>query len=116
MEQSQTYPFPFPQHLVARLPPSGQDGLRHVDVKFQGHWDGILVIDKNNNCIGVYASREIKQAPLPFKADDITDVRTASLLNRMMAAVPETILWSFPYLYVVIVGPILLVSSATLGP
>ncbi|MEE8575279.1 MAG: hypothetical protein V3T30_07690 [Thermodesulfobacteriota bacterium] len=107
MVKSLYCPFPFPERLTARLPPPGADGLCYVDILLGGAWEGVLVIDKDFNCIGVYVERSIKRVPLRFTQGDIEDVRPASIQNRAAAAVPEKLLWIAPYLYALILGPVL---------
>ena len=47
-------PFEIPPEHRKTLPEAGADGLILADVKVGGRWDGILVIDENYRCIGVY--------------------------------------------------------------
>jgi len=82
--------------------------MHYVDVCVRGEWDGILVIDENGMCVGVYVFRQIEQWPLPFEPSEIEAVRCASLRNRLLAALPFD-------LYTAAVANILVLSPMALG-
>lgn len=76
------------------MPRPHRDGFIYADVKFRGKWDGIIVIDSEHQCIGVYVGRGIVQCPLPFTPGQIEQLRAASLWNRFLANLPS---WFGPY-------------------
>lgn len=82
------YPFDLPHALVGQLPPSTRDGLRYIDVRVRGSWDGVLVLDPSDRCVGIQVRGRVEQCPLPFEAASIEAVRPASLWNRVLARVP----------------------------
>jgi hypothetical protein len=84
-----TFPFDIPECVRAKLPPASTDGKVYADVKFRGRWEGILVINSEYQCVGVYCGRQIIQWPLPFAPSEIEDVRRPCLWNRLLAALPE---------------------------
>ena len=98
------YPFVLREDLVARLPPPSANGLHYVDVRVQGRWDGALVVDAAGSCIGVYVGRGAEELQLPFDADEIEDVRPASLLNRVLGSLPFD-LWDGALVMVFVVSP-----------
>ncbi len=100
---------------MARLPPPERDGYHHVDVKVNGEWDGILVVDSSGICTGVYVGRRTEEWPLPFEAAEIQDLRPACLRNRLLAQIPFD-LWDGALLTVFIVSPIFLVLAHNLLP
>jgi hypothetical protein len=82
------YPFPIPAALLPKLPAKSRDGNHYLDVCVAGKWAGILVVNGDGLCIGIYVGRTIEQWSLPFAADEIQDIRRASLWNRFLAAIP----------------------------
>jgi len=107
------YPFPLPKELIARLPPLAADGLRYIDVKVRGAWDGILVVDARGSCVGIHVRRRVEPFPLPFEPSQIEDVRPASTWNRLLAQLPFD-LFAASLLTVFLISPALLVLSRTL--
>ncbi len=110
-----TYPFALRSDLAQRLPPSARDGFHYVDVRVNGKWDGILVVDDGGLCVGVYVSRRTQEYPLPFDASQIEDVRSASLHNRLLASVPFD-LWDAALLTILVGSPIALVLAHLVLP
>jgi hypothetical protein len=110
-----TYPFQLRQELAARLPPPAPDGRCYIDVKVGGAWDGILVVDPQGVCSGIYVRRRIEEWPLPFDASQIEDVRPACPWNRVLAQIPFD-LFTGSLVTVIIVSPALLVLSVLLFP
>lgn len=108
-------PFPFPEHLRQRLPAPLRDGNHYVDVLVAGTWHGILVVNAAGLCIGVSVRRRIEESPLSFAADQIEDVRRASALNRLLAALPMD-LWDGAVLTIVVLSPMALLMSFLISP
>ena len=104
------YPFRLSEELSSRLPAPGADGLRDVDVKVRGAWDGILVVNSEGCCIGIRVRRRVDEFPLPFDPSQIEDVRPACLWNRALAQVPFD-LYDASLVTVLIGSPVLLVLS-----
>ncbi|WP_145245614.1 hypothetical protein [Aeoliella mucimassa] len=88
------YPFEIPPAVADSIPAANFDGYSYADVKFHGRWDGILVINADRQCIGVYVGRRIVEYSLPFAPTEIEALRPASLANRWLASIPAG--WS-PY-------------------
>lgn len=109
------YPFRLADELIARLPPTAPDGLRYIDVKVGGAWDGILVVNSEGNCVGVHVRRRVEEFPLRFEVSQIEEVRPACLWNRLLAQVPFD-LYAASLSTVFIGSPILLLLSNTLVP
>lgn len=105
-----TYPFRWAEHLIVRLPPAGIDGILHIDVKTAGEWGGILVVDAEGNCIGVYVRRRVVEYPLPFEASEIEDVRAACWRHRLLAQIPFDP-FTAALLTVFVVSPVLLLTA-----
>jgi hypothetical protein len=103
-----TYPFALPTSLLTRLPSSSKDGRYYLDVRVKNRWDGILVVDHDGMCIGVYVRRRIEEYPLPFAAGDIEEIRRASLYNRALAAMPFD-LYEAGLIGIMVVSPIMFV-------
>ncbi|MEX0937355.1 MAG: hypothetical protein WDZ59_05805 [Pirellulales bacterium] len=59
-----------------------------MDVRVAGKWDGILVVDTAGMCVGIYIRRRVEECFLGFSAEQIEDIRRASFLNRLLAALP----------------------------
>src|SRR5947209_7906794 len=108
-------PFRFPDELVQRLPPAAADGCHYVDVRVAGKWDGVLVINKAGLCIGVYLGRSLQECCLPFEANEIEDVRAASLHNRVLAALPFD-LWVAALLTIWVFSPTALLLGHFVAP
>jgi hypothetical protein len=100
------YPFALPASLLSRLPPTSKDGRYYLDVRVKSRWDGILVIDRDGLCIGVYVRGRIEEYPLPFEAGDIEDVRRASLHNRILAVMPFD-LYSAAVIVIMVFSPLM---------
>jgi hypothetical protein len=83
-----SYPFPLKEALLDRLPAPGANGLRNIDVRVRGNWEGILVVNSEGSCIGIRVRRRVEEYPLPFEPSDIEDVRPACRWNLILAAVP----------------------------
>lgn len=109
------YPFAIPAALVPCLPAGARDGNRYCDVCVAGTWEGILVVNDEGLCIGVYALRTVVELPLPFTADQIQAVRAASWWNRLLAAIPCD-LYSAAVATVVAFSPAALLLGATVWP
>jgi len=110
-----TYPFRLSDNLVGRLPRPATDGLRYIDVKVRGAWDGILVVNSDGCCVGIHVRRRVEEFPLPFEPSQIEDVRAACMWNRVLAQLPFD-LYDASLVTVLIVSPALLVLSRTLLP
>ncbi|MCE9635569.1 MAG: hypothetical protein K8T90_07685 [Planctomycetes bacterium] len=104
------YPFRLAEELGDRLPAPRTDGLRDIDVKVHGAWDGILVVDAERRCIGIRVRRRVEAWPLPFDPAQIEDVRPACLWNRVLAQIPFD-LYDASLVTVLIASPVLLVLS-----
>ena len=109
------YPFRLSDALIRRLPAPAIDGLRNIDVKVRGTWDGILVVNAEGSCIGIRVRRRVEEFPLPFEPSHIEDVRSACLWNRALAQVPFD-LYDASLVTVLIVSPALLVLSRIVLP
>jgi len=94
---STDYPFTLPEGLEKKLPAPSGDGLYYIDVRVGGKWDGILVVDKNFQCIGIHCDRQNMEFPLPFAPAEIEDIRPASLWNRTLAFIPSWLIFAYPY-------------------
>src|SRR5579862_1081351 len=110
-----TFPFPIPATLMAKLPPPSRDGKHYLDVCVAGKWDGILVVDGNGMCLGIYVARRITEWELPFTANDIEDIRRASLWHRFLAALPFEP-WNSALLTVFVFSPIALLLGWFVWP
>lgn len=110
-----TYPFRLSDELIHRLPEPGPNGLRDIDVKVAGTWDGILVVNSDGDCIGVRVRRRVEEWPLRFKPSQIEEVRPACLWNRLLALVPFD-LYDASLATVFIGSPVLLVLSKFIAP
>jgi hypothetical protein len=110
-----TYPFRLSDQLGGRLPAPGSDGLRDIDVKVRGAWDGILVVDSEGHCVGIRVRRRVEEWPLPFDPAQIEDVRPACLWNRVLAQVPFD-LYGASLVTALIGSPVLLVLSKMVFP
>jgi hypothetical protein len=109
-----TYPFELPTHLTTRIPSPGRDGNAYVDARIGGRWDGILVIDSDRRCIGVYVHRSIIQWPLQFQPNEIEDLRPASIWNLVLATLPAGFTpYGASVVTVWILCPILLIFGLT---
>lgn len=107
------YPFDIAESLRHSLPERSDDGLYYTDVKFRGGWDGILVIDADFRCIGVYAGRTVKEHPLPFDPDEIQDFRPPCVINRILASLPQWFdFWIASLFGVIVASPLLLIASS----
>ena len=93
-------PFDLPAEHRGTLPPARRDGLILADVKVEGSWDGILAIDENHRCVGVYAGREVVDWHLPFAPTDIEAYRKPCAWNRFLAFMPPGILSPYPVVWV----------------
>jgi hypothetical protein len=110
-----TYPFPIPAPLMQRLPLPARDRNHYLDVRVRGRWDGVIAVDGSGMCIGVYICRRIEKFPLPFTANDIEDIRKATLSNRILASFPFNI-WNCEILTVVAFSPVTLVLAWMISP
>jgi len=110
-----TYPFDLPTSVVAQLPAPSADGLRDIDVRVGGAWDGVLVVNADGRCIGIRVRRRIEEYPLPFEPSDIEAARSACLWNRVSAAVPFD-LYDASLATVLLVSPVLLILSRAAWP
>lgn len=110
-----SYPFRLPDRLISRLPRAGADGLSYIDVKVDGKWDGILVVDPEGNCRGVHVRRQVEEFPLDFESSQIEDVRAACLWNRLLAQIPLDF-FDAALLLVFVVSPVVLLMSLFLLP
>jgi hypothetical protein len=66
-------------------------------------------------CIGIYVRRRVEEYPLPFAADQIEDIRRASLFNRFFAALPFD-LFDGAVLTIVVFSPIALLLGFFVSP
>jgi len=109
---SEFYPFKIPDRLISRLPKQSADGHYYVDVRVGSMWDGILVINQQNEGIGIFVGGRIIQYPTPFNPDEIDDIRKPCLSNWVWASLPRSwdpvtvSLFVFP-----IVNPILIATA-----
>ena len=110
-----TYPFALPDVLRQRLPSPSRDGNHYLDVRVGRKWDGILVVDAAGLCIGIYVRNRVEEHPLPFAAEEIEDVRRASLGNRLLALLPVD-LWDAALLTILVVSPIALFLGYLVSP
>ncbi len=110
------YPFPMPKALNTFAVRPAKDGLRYLDVKIGDRWDGILVVDVEDRCIGIYEGRKVRSWPLPFEPDQIQAVRPACGKNRLLASVPQTWFMLGPYLFILVLGPPCLILGKTAHP
>jgi hypothetical protein len=110
-----TYPFALPGTLPQRLPPPARDGRHYLDVRFAGRWDGILVVDREGLCVGVYVGRRVQEYPLPFAPEDIEDLRPASPWNRFQAALPGDP-WGWALLAILVISPVSLAVAQSVAP
>lgn len=101
------YPFALPSFLLSHLPPASKDGHYYLDVRAKNRWDGILVVNRDGMCIGIYVQRRIEEYPLPFEAGDIEDVRRTSLHNRLLAAFPFDA-YSSALIAIMVLSPLML--------
>ena len=62
--------------MSSEVPPASKDGHFYLDVRIKNRWDGVLVVNREGMCIGIYVQRRIEEYPLPFEAGDIEDVRS----------------------------------------
>lgn len=92
------------------LPAPGRNGLILADIRVDGHWDGILVIDGNHRCVGIYIGWKVIDWTLPFAPTDIEAYRKASVTNRILSFVPSELLG--PYGWVWFGCPALILLSA----
>ena len=86
-----------------------------MDVRVRGKWDGVIVVDDNGICIGVYIRRRIETCPLPFAPSEIEDIRNASLWNLVLAAMPFD-LYDAAVFTVVLISPVTLVLGWMVFP
>ena len=93
-------PFDLPIEHHGMLPPARGDGLILADIKVEGHWDGILVID-GHRCIGVYVGRKVIHWDISFDPNDIEDYRAASIWNRFLAFLPPLLLSPYPIVWII---------------
>jgi len=108
------YPFELPAHLSSRIPSPSSEGNVYADARVGGRWDGILVINSDRRCIGVYVHRSIVEWPLPFQPSEIEDVRPASFWNRTLANLPVGLdPYNVSVFTVWIICPLLLVFGLT---
>src|SRR5580698_6456000 len=110
-----SYPFPLPEAVMRSLQTPAGDGKHYLDVRVAGKWDGILVVDGHGMCIGVYIRRRIEAWSLPFAPNDIEAVRSASVCNRVVAAMPFD-LWSSALLTIVVLSPVALLLGWLVWP
>lgn len=111
------YPFSFPETLRESLPTAGPDGVRYADVKYRDRWDGILVIDAEYRCVGVYVRRRVEQPQLPFAADEIQEFRAPCLLNKTLASLPAWFaIWDASLIGILLVSPCILGLSSITSP
>lgn len=108
------YPFVLPAHVGHALPPAKKDGNIYVDVRVRGKWDGILVFNKQSECIGAYCGRRIDKWPLPFTPAEIEAVRPACFVNRLMASFPSGAILAFPYVCLILL-PLLIFADRFVG-
>jgi hypothetical protein len=107
-----TFPFDIPKQVRAKLPSASNDGNIYADVKFRGGWEGILVINAEHQCVGVYCGRKIIECPLPFTPEEIEDVRRPCLWNRFLATLPEGFdIYGCAVLTIWLVCPVLLILA-----
>ena len=112
---STEFPFPLPTRLHDRLPPARADGLHYVDVCVRGNWDGILVVNADGECAGVYVRRSVIEYPLAFDGEEIEDVRGACLTNRLLASIPFELL-DASVVVVLFVSPVALALAMFVHP
>lgn len=111
-----TYPFDLPAHLITRLPAPSRDGNVYVDARIGSRWEGILVINSDRRCIGVYVQRSIIGWPLPFQPNEIEDLRPASIGNRLLAYLPAGVTpYNASAITIWIISPILLIFGLTIN-
>lgn len=109
-----SYPFELPTRLTARIPAPSRDGNAYVDARIGGRWNGILVIDSDQRCIGVYVHGSIIEWPLHFQSNEIEDLRPASIWNRLLANLPVGVTpYNLSVVTVWIICPILLIFGLT---
>lgn len=92
-------PFDLPEEHRGILPEAGRNGLILADVRVAGRWDGILVIDGNHRCTGVYLGGKVIDWSLPFAPADIEAYRKACAWNRFLASMPPELLSPYPVLW-----------------
>ncbi|MEX0939681.1 MAG: hypothetical protein WDZ59_17585 [Pirellulales bacterium] len=86
-----------------------------MDVRVAGKWDGILVVDTAGMCVGVYFCRRVGECFLGFSADQIEDIRRASLLNRFLAGLPFD-LYRAGVFTILVISPIALLLGVFFSP
>lgn len=89
-------PLPLAEKLQRKLRNPGSDGNWYLDFKAKGKWDGNIVVNPDGVVIGIYVGRQIRQWTLPFWPQEIEDVRPASIMNRLLAAVPDELWFWLP--------------------
>jgi hypothetical protein len=109
------YPFPIPATLLQHLPAPSRDGNHYLDVCVAGRWDGVIVVDRNGLCIGIYIRGRIEEYPLWFTAGDIKAVRKASILNHTLAHSPFD-LYNLAVLAIVVFSPLAFSLSLFVSP
>jgi hypothetical protein len=109
------YPFPIPAALLSKLPAKSRDGHHYLDVCVAGKWCGILVVNGDGLCLGIYMGRTIEEWSLPFEADEIQDIRRASLWNRFLANIPFDH-YSAAVLAIVLISPAALLLALLVSP
>lgn len=109
------YPFSLPAELEAKLPKPARGGSAYIDVKVNGAWEGILVIDDRRLCVGIRCDRQTVEYPLDFSPTDIKDIRPASLWNRTLAFLPSWLVLAYPYACFIIL-PLLILLDVKYAP
>lgn len=89
-------PFLLPGRFHSKLGTPQSDGNWYLDVKAKGKWEGIIVVNGDGVVIGIYAGHTISPWNLPFLPEEMEDVRTASIKNRLLAAVPDAVWFWLP--------------------
>ncbi len=93
--------FDLPEEHRGLLPEPRRDGLILADIRVDGRWDGILVIDDNHRCIGVCVGRKVIGWSLAFAPADIEAYRKPCAWNQFLAFMPPRLLSPYPVVWFV---------------
>lgn len=118
------YPFKLSEEFLKNAPAPDRNGQRLIDVKYfdkgsdNTRWDGVLVINNNDECIGIKLDGKIQEYSLPFEPAEIIEIRPSIFRNRVISSIPHftDVYTGAPYLFILIIAPIFLGLSMLLNP
>ncbi len=96
------------------LPRLRRDGTAYLDVRVRGKWDGILVVNEHREVVGIRFDRKTYRENLPFDPEDIEDIRSACLWNRLLVELPRDLVFCYPYACLLLL-PLLIFAGHFVG-